>query len=339
MTMYTNVDEHGGAFSAVLDAEFATADNITIASGYTGLSTINRFQDRLIDITRNGGESKLLLGMALYQGLGQQHLDVLNQLNETLTRHNATSGVYIANGRPYHGKIYKFVSNGVSNVYVGSSNFSINGIQANIECTVPVLDASRDKVIDFLDDLYSPEYSARLDKVNINVKGKTKLIANKAIRLWKGLGTHQKRYQNISTRQFFSIDLNRLVKKPKSNLNVYFGTGRKNEKTGIIKPRAWYEIELIADAQVRSNPLYPQGDFFVHTDDGLIIPMRTQGDFRKNIRSKNSLQILGIWIKSKLEKSGALDKYEPITEDTLKEYGSHEIRFYHLQGNEYYMTF
>ncbi len=339
MTMYTNVDEHGGAFSAVLDAEFATADNITIASGYTGLSTINRFQDRLIDITRNGGESKLLLGMALYQGLGQQHLDVLNQLNETLTRHNATSGVYIANGRPYHGKIYKFDSNGVSNVYVGSSNFSANGIQANIECTVPVLDASRDTVIDFLDDLYSPEYSARLDKVNINVKGKTKLITNKIKNVWNNLETHQKRYQNIITRQFFSIDLNRIVENPKSNLNVYFGKGRKNEKTGIIKPRSWYEVELISDEEERDSLLYPRGNFLAYTDDGLVIPMATNGDYFKNIRSKNGLQILGIWIKGKLEKAGALDKYELVTQDTLKEYGSHEIRFYHLQGNEYYMTF
>ncbi|MCA8834730.1 MAG: phospholipase D family protein [Proteobacteria bacterium] len=133
--MYTNLNQHGGAFSVALDTEFQNADNITIASGYTSLSTINQFQARLIDIARNGGESKLLLGMARYDGLEKHHLDCVTRLHDTLQNYNVASGVYIANKRPYHGKIYKFDSNGVSNFYVGSSNFSVNGIQKNIECT------------------------------------------------------------------------------------------------------------------------------------------------------------------------------------------------------------
>ena len=125
----------------------------------------------------------------------------------------------------------------------------------------------------------------------------------------------------------------------KSNLNVYFGKGRLNTKTGLVKPRPWYEIELIASKDLNSQPFYPKGDFLAYTDDGYIIPMRTQGDYYKNIRSKQSLQIFGIWLKGKLERSGALKKYEPVTMDTLEEYGSDKLVFYKLDENKYYMKF
>ena len=338
--MYTNVKQHGGVFSAGLDAEFANADNITIASGYTSLSVINKFQDRLIDIARNGGESKLLLGMARYEGLGQKHLDGLTRLHGTLQTHNAASGVYIANNRPYHGKIYRFDSNGVSHIYVGSSNFSINGIQANIECTVPVLDdAQRLQIINFLGDLYSPNYSALLDKIAINVKGTEEPEYTKAKELWNGLQTHTIKHGDINTNPFFAVILDRISKQTKSNLNIYFGDGRWSRTTGKTTPRPWYEASLIANSAEIQNLNYPRGDFLAYTDDGLIIPMRTQGDNNKNIQSKDNLQIFGMWIKGKLEKSGALDKYEPVTEETLNEYGNNEVRFYRIKDNEYYMTF
>ncbi len=72
---------------------------------------------------------------------------------------------------------------------------------------------------------------------------------------------------------------------------------------------------MIANTDLNSQQFYPKGDFLAYTDDGYIIPMRTQGDYFKNIRSKDSLQIFGIWLKGKLEKSGALKKYEPVTLD------------------------
>ena len=338
--MYTNVKQHGGVFSAALDAEFATADNITIASGYTGLSTINKFQARLIDIARNGGESKLLLGMARYEGLGRKQLDGLTRLHEALQAEEPSSGVYIADNRRYHGKIYRFDSNGVSKLYVGSSNFSTSGIKTNIECTVPVLDdALRRKVIAFLDDLYSPSYSILLDKIDIKVRGTKDPKYTKAVNLWNGLQTHTIKYGDISANPSFSVTLDRIDEQEKSCLNVYFGKGREDKATGKIIPRPWYEVELTANSTEISNPHYPRGDFLAYTDDGLIIPMRAQGDNNKNIQSKDNLQIFGMWIKGKLERAEALDKYEPVTEETLNEYGNNEVRFYRIENNQYYMKF
>ncbi len=67
--------------------------------------------------------------------------------------------------------------------------------------------------------------------------------------------------------------------------------------------------------------------------------MRTQGDNNKNIRSKNSLQIFGIWLKGKLESSGFLKKYEPVTQETLTEYGRDELVFYKIENGKYYLEF
>ncbi len=334
MTMYTNVTQHGGVFSAALDAEFQNADNITIASGYTSLSVINKFQDRLIDNARNRGESKLLIGMAFYEGLGKPQLDSLTRLHEALQAVKPSSGVYIANNRPYHGKIYKFDSNGASNIYVGSSNFSVNGIQKNIECTVPVLDdALRLQITAFLNDLYSSNYSELLNPAKINIKGIKSLKHIEALELWRVLQTHTINYADISANPSFCITLDRINNQTQSNLNAYFSAGRN----GIRRP--WYEADLIASAAEIRNPLYPRGDFLAYTDDGLIIPMGAQGDNNKNIQSKDDLLVFGMWIKGKLESAGALNKYELVTEETLKEYGNNKVWFYRLQDNEYYMKF
>jgi hypothetical protein len=137
----------------------------------------------------------------------------------------------------------------------------------------------------------------------------------------------------------FIFPLSRVAEIPKSNLNTYFGKGRLNKKTGIITPRPWYEIELIADKDLISQTEYPKGDFTAYTDDGYIIPMRTQGDNYKNIRSKDSLQIFGMWLKGKLEHSNSLKKYEPVTQETLIEYGSDRLIFYKIDKGKYYLEF
>lgn len=90
---------------------------------------------------------------------------------------------------------------------------------------------------------------------------------------------------------------------------------------------------------MNSKPEYPKGDFLAYTDDGYIIPMRTQGDNYKNIRSRDSLQIFGIWLKGKLEKSGSLKRYQFVTQETLIEYGNDKIEFYKIEEGKYYIEF
>jgi len=138
---------------------------------------------------------------------------------------------------------------------------------------------------------------------------------------------------------FIDISLERTNKQTKSNLNTYFGKGRWSRRTGIVVPRNWFEVEIIVDIDTTRNPLYPHGDFKVITDDGYEFECRTQGDYDKNLRSKNSLSILGKWIKQKLQNSGALTPLTPVTLDTLDEFGSRFIRFYKLADDIYFMEF
>ena len=63
------------------------------------------------------------------------------------------------------------------------------------------------------------------------------------------------------------------------------------------------------------------------------------GDYFKNLRSRKSLQLFGIWLKGKLEKSGVLNKYQPVTTDTLKEYGNSQLRLYKIDSEKYFMEF
>jgi len=338
--MYTNVVSHGGNFRKALIKEFNSAENVQIASGYTSLNIIEQFKQNFLDIAKNGGSSKFLLGMAFYEGLGQKKLNALLLLNDQLRALNEDSGVYVTNGRRYHGKVYRFYNDDNSNIFVGSSNFSSSGTYGNIECTVPIeTDEKKLQIINFLDNLYSTEYSIDISRAEIKASSKRKELRAKIENYWANLKTYDPNTINVSNLPKFTYPLERVAEKEKSNLNVYFGKGRLNSTTGIVKPRSWYEIELIAPSDINSLPNYPKGDFLAYTDDGLIIPMRTQGDYFKNIRSKNSLQIFGIWLKGKLERSGALNRLEPVTPDTLAEYGSTNLIFYKIDEGKYFVKF
>lgn len=338
--MYTNLAAHGGNFRKVLENEFNNAKNVQVASGYTSLNIVQQFRSNFIDIAVKGGISKFLLGMAFYEGIGSKKLDALLSLNEELRSLNKTSGVFVTNGRRYHGKVYRFYNELDSNVYVGSSNFSSSGTYGNIECTMPIeIDEKKTQIINFLDDLYSDKYSINIANAEIRETKKRKKLRKTVENYWEALQKYNPKTINTATLPKFTFPLDRVVEKEKSNLNVYFGKGRLNTITGIIAPRPWYEIELIASNDLNSQPNYPKGDFLAYTDDGLIIPMRTQGANYKNIRSKDSLQLFGIWLKGKLENSGALSRLEPVTLDTLIEYGKSDLVFYKIEEGKYYMEF
>lgn len=46
--MYTNIQKYGGDFRNVLDKEFTTSKNVTVASGYASLDVINAFEKPLL---------------------------------------------------------------------------------------------------------------------------------------------------------------------------------------------------------------------------------------------------------------------------------------------------
>lgn len=333
--MFTNLDRHhGGNFRDVLERNLVAAEKVRIASGYVSLHTIQAYSTQLEDIARIHGNVQLMLGMAFYEGLSIKQYDACLDLNNRLSAYS-NSGVYVAHGRRYHGKIYEFNQGDRNKIFVGSSNFSPSGLAGNIECTVEIFDSiQKGQVSNFLDSLFT-SHSQRIDKVVINT-GSKKVVTPTVIDIYGKLLKHTRTIDTSLPNVV--IDLERIAEKPSSNLNVYFGKGRKS-KTGKITPRPWYEIEIISPKNINSLPNYPKGDFKAYTDDGLIIPMGTQGDFFKNLRSKDGLQIFGMWLKGKLERSGALKKYDPVTIDTLREYGNSQLKLYKISDTEYFMSF
>lgn len=229
--MYTNVQKFGGDFRNVLDKEFTTSSNVTIASGYASLDIINAFEKPFIEIAKKGGTSRLLLGMAFYEGLSQKKLDAVTKLHNALKPYGNNSGVFVTNGRRYHGKVYQFDKEEVSNIYVGSSNFSSSGTKGNIECTVPILnDNQKVNLVAFLNDLYSPSYSISIDEAEITVPGKKKIVLDKVERLWTNLKKYDTTKVAVEGLPKFVFPLERVAEKEKSNLNVYFGKGRENKR-------------------------------------------------------------------------------------------------------------
>ena len=123
----------------------------------------------------------------------------------------------------------------------------------------------------------------------------------------------------------FEIPIKPYEVSPQSNLNVFFGKGRES-KNGLVKPRHWYEVELIVPKSVTSQPGYPQSQtdnavFTVITDDGWSFKCKVSGDYSKNFRSEGDLKILGKWLKGRLENAGVLTVGTPVTADTLNRYG------------------
>ena len=124
----------------------------------------------------------------------------------------------------------------------------------------------------------------------------------------------------------FDIPIKTYEVSPHSNLNAFFGKGRENKATGLVKPRHWYEVELIVPKYITSQTGYPKAKtnnavFDVITDDGWSFQCKVSGDYSKNFRSEGDLKILGKWFKGRLENAGVLKVGEPVTQDTLRKYG------------------
>lgn len=338
--MYTNLEEFGGNFIDILNTEFKNASHASIATGYTSIDLINQFADDFIRIAKNGGLSRLLIGMAFYEGLNKKKYDLLMDLNSQLRSLSEKCGVFITYSQKYHGKVYHFQNDGINSLFIGSSNFSQSGTKTNIECTIPVLVQDQQKeLLLFLQELYSNNNSAHINRVNILLKGTIsfqKKVSRSKLEILERYDPNIIKKNKLDKLVF---PLQRIAEKEKSNLNVYFGRGRWNRKTDKVLPRPWYEIELIANRMLSSNPIYPKGNFTAYTDDGFIIPMRTQGDYYKNIRSRNSLQIFGMWLKGKLQNKGVLNHFTPVTPETLIEYGKDKLILYKIDNEKYFMEF
>jgi hypothetical protein len=301
------------------------SDHITITTGYISVDASLFLLENINKLPR----LDVLLGMHGFEGFSSGQYSSCTKLAKEMV-HNG-GNAYICKAWPYHGKVYSFHKDGEPfAAIVGSSNSScltpaptrsfetdilfddpkliasIVGLQRNIitKASVPFLEFNDPKITD-------PAAHNHLEAITtvskLTVEELAKIIATK-------------------TGLVFDLELKTTSK---SNLNAYHGKGRESTKTGLIRSRPWYEVELIVSKKVTTLSGYPRcapgESFWVVTDDGYKFECSTNGDYYKNFRSKGDLSILGAWIKGRLESRAGLKAGEYVTDQVLNKFGKRHI--------------
>lgn len=306
-------------------------ESLDIAVGYIT-------SDSLIELERltelNDLRSvNLTIGMHYFDRFTHAQYNAAMRLNRYL-RGNERGQVRLVTPFRYHGKLYSYSdAEGASAGIIGSNNLGsiVEGGSRVYESAILLQDReSAMEMKSFIDLL---------------VRDATDNIANLDIQQFNTTNTLLEEHENVqqvSTQRLtdcvasltgisFEIPIKGAEVSPQSNLNVFFGRGRMGHN-GLVKPRHWYEVELIVPTSVATQAGYPrsrteEAEFQVITDDGWTFRCKISGDNNKNFRSEGDLKILGRWLKGRLENVGVLDVGNPVTNDTLRQYGRNTLTF------------
>ncbi len=354
-TLFTNDKRQKKKFLKEFEEVMKDSDSLHIASGYIGTSTIEDLETRLVKIAMRGS-CKLLIGMVYHGGVTKKQYSALNTLDKKLRSISSENGVYISRVQ-YHGKIYRFLKDSIDyKIYLGSSNFSKEGLDSRLEATTLLIDdVSKTEVSSFLDYLFSLDTTARLEEVDLRITGskKVKLLPSKDLEDYE---IKESEYPDITKAVGICYIELRVDSQPRSSLNLYFDKGRKNQK-GKYAPRPWYEVEITATSKEIKSPFYPESKskgvktkaregsfigYFKENGKFYKINMVVHADNGKNISSDKSSggrATLGKIIKGRLERARLLKEGELITSDVLDAYGSNTLKLAKIDSNTYIIDF
>ncbi len=323
---YPPIGKSGMTFEKAFADLLNDTKRLKIASGYISEESVAT----LLGLYRSGFDATLdlLVGMHYFEGFTKPQFMVLSELAMLLRERNL-GNVYLADSVKYHGKVYSFMqTNGRLYSIVGSSNLTkITPIERIYDTDIFIDDEKINEEIVLFFDILKNKNSSDLNSFN---EQDLKFLKNKS------LFENYLSVENIGEEEIAEIQLHKtgtyfdipLKAEEKSNLNCFFGKGRTNFSNGSTLPRPWYEVELIVPKGITIQKDYPIRDrvFNVVTDDGYKFKCKTSGDFSKNFRSADDLQILGRWIKGRMENEGVLKIGEKVTENTLRKYRRDSIR-------------
>lgn len=302
------------------------ADGLKIASGYVSADALAELK-KIFELNKKSS-LELIIGMHAFDGFTRLQYEAAMYLDDYL-RTNNLGGVKLATVFRFHGKLYSFLKEADPFAGIlGSSNLS-SVFDGQNTYEVDLLVQEKDKVVEINNFIVALSERACTPLNQWEVK---KFIECENVRLDGHDGVEKvakeelaKMFSDRST-TLFEIPI-KSDEAPQSNLNAYFGKGRINQK-GFVKPRHWYEVELIVPKNITDQVNYPKAGYpqtesviTVYTDDGWKFNCKISGDYSKNFRSADDLKILGRWIKGRLENSGALTIGSPVTEKVLKAYG------------------
>ncbi len=328
--LYSNIkpcETDHSTFGDLFESSVVDSDGLKIATGYITEESLLELKSILSFYFESGKVKKcsLILGMHGREGFTQAQYEASLNLANYLREKNI-GAVYVCTAFKFHGKTYVFYKADKPTVAIlGSSNLS-NIVDSRV-WEVDALFTEKSTLAD-LDTLHS-DLLNRACK-NILDLEKPPTFNNARDLLKDRIGVTRANPENYREAEDSVTDLVfDLPLKPelKSNLNVYFGKGRLSKATGAIRPRHWYEVELIVPVEITTSPSYPKaGEVFrVLTDDGWSFNCKVEGQNGKNFRSENDLRTLGRWIKGRLENSGCLKVGLPVTKEVLDRYGRHTI--------------
>lgn len=322
----------GSTFTDKFFDAMADAKQLDIAVGYVTADALVELQ-KIVEFN-NLERLNLVIGMHYFEKFTKLEYRAAMNLNSFL-KENQCGAVKLVTPFKYHGKIYMYSKNNspVAGI-IGSNNLSsiVGSNTRTYEASVYVqnIEAVRN-MYTFVSEL-STKAAEDIDTLDIREFKENNSLLDGHEHVEKIIDTeveHVKKScaSNIS----FDIPIKGAEKCAKSNLNVYFGEGRR-APNGIVKPRHWYEVELIVPKKITSQEGYPQAEteeavFDVVTDDGWKFKCKVSGDYSKNFRSENDLKILGKWIKGRMENEGVLRVGDPVTKQTLLDYGRDNLRF------------
>ena len=319
---------------------------VKIASGYVGLGAFQEALEPFKKVLKDGGQVTLVFGLGYWEGISPALEKLLREFHDLALTYKNDSGVFFCQKDRYHGKFYIFETDTDRWASVGSSNFSDTGFGNWLESNIKV---NSDHEVTLLS-----EYFLRLKKNNaksidqLTFPSRRKELKKKSVK------------QNIALPPGFdSLPITFKLKikpQPKSHMNLFAGSGRKNTK-GIYILRPWYEVEIgvtKSEMQGLAGIVPAQKDpFTINTVDssGNVMPAKfkrkSESADSKNtlldgsdFMSQNRIE-LGRFIKDKLIDAGLLRYGELITEDTLDMYGNDSLEFRAIPGrkNYYYLSF
>jgi hypothetical protein len=312
-------------FTSCFEDLLVDAEHLKIASGYVSAEALTEIK-KIIEENQKPSLN-LLIGMHYFEGFSRTQYDAAVYLDSFL-RDNDLGSVSVSTVFKFHGKLYSFSKQEAPFAGImGSSNLDCI-LQKHRNFEVDILLQEYEILIQ-IDTLISDlcfKTGTPLNEIkDIKIVEKTILLENHD-RVSAVNGKELADVWSKRTDTSFQLPI-KGDDAPGSNLNAYFGKGRVNQR-GLVKPRHWYEVEIIVPKTVTDHERYPKAGYpetesviTVYTDDGWKFNCKISGQNSKNFRSEDDLKILGKWIKGRLENSGSLKIGTLITDDVLRHYG------------------
>lgn len=269
----------------------------------------------------------LTIGMHYLENFTRVQYNTAKKLNDYLLE-SGKGQVRLVTPFRYHGKIYSYSDgDGAFAGIIGSNNLGsiVEGGSRIYETSVLIDDRTQAEAMRSFIKQLNRDATENINDCDIHQFNENNRVLENHENVIQATPEEVAECLASLTEISFEIPVKGAEITPQSNLNAFFGKGRKSPN-GLVKPRHWYEAEIIVPKSITVQPGYPVAQtedavFQVITDDGWKFSCKVSGQDNKNLRSEGDLKILGKWLKGRLENAGALEVGTPVTSDTLRQYG------------------